>query len=144
MDNPNRLQLKNVGDFEEGGGGCSGVESGWKIKVTNPQNTLIEVVYNMKMCHESDAKNWTNLSHIGSFTLSAGGSRVVEVEGNGSGTHVAFSYVSGNTRYITYANKLDTRRNRIIPGASNSSFHRYTRNGMETVSYTHLRAHETL
>lgn len=131
LDNPNRLQLKNVGDFEEGGGGCSGVESGWKIKVTNPQNTLIEVVYNMKMCHESDAKNWTNLSHIGSFTLSAGGSRVVEVEGNGSGTHVAFSYVSGNTRYITYANKLDTRRNRIIPGASNSSFHRYTRNGME-------------
>lgn len=132
LGNPDRLELKNKGRFIKGGG-CTGTSPGWTIEVTNNSNSSITVVYNMMMCLEGDAKAWTGLKHIDYFDLPAGASKTVDVEENGFATTVAFSYVSSSNRYITYANELNSSRNRIIPDKSDVKVQSYTQNGM-TVS----------
>lgn len=113
---PNRLGLRNMGWLDG---------SGWQIQVTNPRDTEIRVVYNTKMCYGGDAEEWTGLSDIAYFDLPARASRVVSVQGNASATHVAFSFVSGNTRYITYANELDEDTFWLTPRVSTATYNRY-------------------
>lgn len=121
---PNWIEVRNMGHFAIGGG-CNGNISGWNIEVTNNSNTTMRVVYNKRMCNEGDAKEWTGLSDIDSFDLTAGTSFVVKVEENGFATHIAFSYVVGNNRSITYANELDSKRNMINPQVSNTNYKTY-------------------
>ena len=112
-----RIELRNMGHFDVGGG-CNGNSAGWTIKVSNNSNSKINVIYNTKMCFENDAINWTGLGDIDYFDLQAGESKIVEVESNGFATHVAFSYVVGNKRYVTYANEFDSSNNMINPNLS--------------------------
>lgn len=112
-----RIELRNMGHFDVGGG-CNGNSAGWTIKVSNNSNSKINVIYNTKMCFENDAINWTGLGDIDYFDLQAGESKIVEVESNGFATHVAFSYVAGNKRYVTYANEFDSSNNMINPNLS--------------------------
>jgi hypothetical protein len=60
------------------------------------------------MCNEGDAKNWTNLSNVKSFTLAAGATKQLSVSTNFFATCVAFSYYSNGKRVISYANGLNT------------------------------------
>lgn len=82
--------------------------SAWKINVKNPFDESITVYYNGKMCFDDDAKKWTGLSDIKSVTLSAGQTKQVTVNENFFATAVAFSYVNGGKRLVTYANGLTT------------------------------------
>lgn len=80
----------------------------WTIKVTNPTDSAVDVVYNTKMCNGNDAKNWEGLVNIETFNLVAHGSKTVTVSENVFATHIAFSYIEGSTRYITYSDQLNT------------------------------------
>ncbi len=113
---PNRLGLQNMGWLDG---------SGWQIQVTNPRDTEIRVVYNKRMCYGGDGEKWTGLSDIAYFDLPARSSRIVSVDGNRTATHVAFSFVSGNTRYITYANELDEDTYWLNPKVSTATYNRY-------------------
>lgn len=92
------LSLRNLGK-EDGK---------WKIKVTNPQSFSIRVYYNEKMCNESDAKNWSNLSDIESISISAKSFEYVLISSNWFATSIVFSYYSNGARLITYAKGLST------------------------------------
>lgn len=124
---PNRLILKNV-NSDPGGSGCTGGSGSWYIEVTNPLSRSIRVIYNTRMCFGGDAEEWKGLKHIDYFELPAGASKTVEVSEYNTATHVAFSYTSGSIRYITYANKLSTSRNRIIPGTSTAIYNSFSKN----------------
>ena len=89
----------------------------------------MKVIYNTRMCFEGDAKAWTGLHDIDYLTLPAGASKTVEILENGTATHVAFSFISGGTRYITYANKLDNY-NWLNPDISTITYHSYTQKNM--------------
>lgn len=80
----------------------------WTIKLTNPTDSAVDVIYNSKMCTEADAKEWKNLVDIEVVTLSAGASRNVVITERLFATHIAFSYIDGDTRYVTYSNELNT------------------------------------
>ena len=81
-------------------------KNGWDVKVLNPTDCEREIVYNEKMAFSDDAKNWKNLSHIKYFSLGSGESKIVHVDGNGTATDIAFSYITNDTRYITFSNEL--------------------------------------
>ena len=75
-------------------------------------DSLSLTCYNTKMCFEDDAKNWTGLNDPGEVeTISAYGSKSVDVSENWFATCVAFSFQRNGKRYITYAYDL----NKIIP-----------------------------
>ncbi len=80
----------------------------WTIKLTNPTDSAVEVIYNSKMCTEADAKEWKNLVDIEVVALPAGTSRNVVITERLFATHIAFSYIDGDTRYVTYSNELNT------------------------------------
>ena len=80
----------------------------WTIKVTNPTDSSVDVIYNTRMCFGDDAKNWKGLINIETFKLSAHSSKNVTVSEYGLATHIAFSYIDGNTRYNTYSDQLNT------------------------------------
>ena len=92
----------------------------WTIRLTNPTSSTKEVIYNSKMCTESDAKTWNNLTDIETVTIAAGGARNIIITERLLATHIAFSYIDGNTRYITYSDKLNTN------GTLNSGFAKIT------------------
>ena len=85
-----------------------GYSNGWKIKIYNRLSSSITVYYNSKMCSESDARNWSGLRHIKSFTLSPGASVEKTIEEYLFATSVTFSYVRNGERIITYANGLNS------------------------------------
>lgn len=85
-----------------------GYSNGWKIKITNPLSISITVYYNSKMCNETDAKNWSGLNDIKSFTLAAGASVEKTIQGNLFATSITFSYIRNGERLITYANGLNS------------------------------------
>lgn len=51
----------------------------WTIKVTNPTDSAVDVIYNTKMCFGDDAKKWEGLIDIETFKLSAHSSKNVTV-----------------------------------------------------------------
>ena len=78
----------------------------WQIKVRNVHSETREYAYNEKMCFFDDAKNWTGLTDISTFTLEPGETKIVNIESNGTATSIAISSILGNTRYIEYADNL--------------------------------------
>ena len=82
--------------------------STWTIRVVNDTGATRTVYYNSKMCFEDDAKTWTSLNDIKSIYLSSGSSATVQISTNWFATTVAFSYISGSNRYITYGLNLKT------------------------------------
>ena len=82
----------------------------WSLRLTNPTNAPVTVIYNYTMCTESDAKNWENLTNIQTTTVAANGVRLIEIAERLFATHIAFSYISGDTRYVTYSNELNTNK----------------------------------
>lgn len=91
------LRIQNLG----------GSLSSWKIKVTNYSSATERVIYNKKMSFGGDAQNWKGLTDIAYRNIPGnGGSIELNISGNAAATHIAFSRVSGNNRFITYANEL--------------------------------------
>lgn len=97
----NELTVLNTSVTEKTG-------TSWRIKVTNPSDSTVEAVYNAKMCFEGDATAWNSLTDIRYMNLSPGMSTTVTVSENAFATHIAFSYINGDKRYITYSDKLNT------------------------------------
>ncbi len=81
--------------------------STYSINVTNNTSQKQLVVYNKRMCNLEDARNWTNLTDIDYMYLNSGESRSINVSERGTATSVAFSYVTGSTRYISSAFQLN-------------------------------------
>lgn len=127
----NSLDLQNAAYYSKGPDCESGRSSGWKVEIKNCKRTEMRVIYNKRMCNENDAKNWTGLKDIGYIDIPAKGTKTVEIEEYGTATHVAFSYVSGSTRYISYATKLDKNINSFVSGMRTATVQSYTQNGME-------------
>lgn len=82
----------------------------WEVKISNPNSYAVQVTYNSKMCFESDAKNYTNLSDLVTITIPANSSVIVTINGNGTAgwitTCIDYRYDSYNQRRVTCANGL--------------------------------------
>ena len=96
----------------------------WSLRLTNPTNAPVTVIYNYTMCTESDAKNWENLTNIQTTTVAANGVRLIEIAERLFATHIAFSYISGDTRYVTYSNELNTNKT-LSSGCTKIAAHDY-------------------
>lgn len=96
-----RIGLQNIGYY-------SNESNGWNIEIKNYKTKDIRVVYNKKMCVESDAKNWSGLKDIGYVEIPAGGTKIVQIQENRTDTFIAISYIENDVRYITYADNLNT------------------------------------
>jgi len=78
------------------------------IRVRNNTGHATSIQYNSKMCFEDDAKNWTNLEDIETTSvIQSGSSTIIEIEENGTATHITMSYLYSNERKILYANNLN-------------------------------------
>lgn len=63
------------------------------------------------MCFESDAKNWTALGNNERIVVVEPHKyEDIQISENWFATHITLSYVSGSTRYITYANELNVNK----------------------------------
>lgn len=80
----------------------------WYIRVSNYTDDYIKFYYNSKMCYFNDAKNWLNLNDVSYASLGGKSSLVVQIKENWFATSIAISYIKDNTRYITYANNLNS------------------------------------
>ena len=82
----------------------------WDVKITNTNSFPVQITYNSKMCFESDAKNYTNLSDLVTIAIPANSSVTVRINGNGTAgwitTCVEYSVNSTNYKRITCANGL--------------------------------------
>lgn len=87
------------------------VGSTWSIYVENNSDKTIRFYYNTRMCYKDDAAYWTHLYDVESDTLNSGEGRYVTIYENGFATSVAFSWIDGNRRLITYADNLDENSN---------------------------------
>lgn len=93
------------------------------IKVTNTTSKGIYVEYNEFMCYGDDAENWSALGHLKTIYLgtsentASSSSKTKEVMVYNfpiTATHVTFSYISGETRYITCADHIDGKNLSLI------------------------------
>lgn len=100
------LQLELVGEGKDY----------YLIRVTNTTSKGINVEYNEFMCYEDDAKNWSALGHLKTFYLGTSENTASSLSKTKdimvynfpiTSTHITFSYINGDTRYITYADHLD-------------------------------------
>lgn len=83
----------------------------WNIRIKNLTNYNITVYYNSKMCYENDAKNWTSLGNNElNVLVEPYETEDIQISENWFATHIAISYISGNTRYITYASELNANK----------------------------------
>lgn len=96
----------NYDPLELGVSGKSG--SKWSISITNNSSHIRTVSFNQKMCNFFDAKNWTNLSDVSSFTISPYKSTMVNISTNWFATSIAACYYYNNKQVITYANELNS------------------------------------
>jgi hypothetical protein len=82
----------------------------WDVKITNPNSYAVQVTYNSKMCFESDANNYTNLSDLVTIVIPANSSTTVRINGNGTAgwitTCIDYTYGGSNYRRVTCANGL--------------------------------------
>lgn len=82
----------------------------WVLKLANETDKTGNFIYNQKMCHENDAKNWTGLTDICvTYPLKVNQYAIIEIEENGTATHIAISYINkaDNKRKIFYASCLN-------------------------------------
>lgn len=78
----------------------------WTIRVRNLGDESITFYYNTKMCNLSDAQNWTNLNDIRSKSLNSNAYVDVTINQNYFANSIAFSYMNGDARYISYGSNL--------------------------------------
>ena len=82
----------------------------WKVQITNPNLYPVQVTYNSKMCFESDAKNYTNLSNLTTIYVSSGSTETVQINGNGTAGWITacieYSINSSKYRRVTCGNGL--------------------------------------
>ena len=82
--------------------------STWTIEVKNPNSTKVDFIYNKKMCHFDDAKNWTNLTDVSYGTVLGNSTTIVSISENLFATSVSFSFFSGSYKYMIFGDGLDT------------------------------------
>lgn len=84
------------------------VTTGWDIKITNPNDFAITVIYNAKMCFGGDATNYDNLSDLVTVTIAANSSKTVYIASNGTAGYVTakIQYNYNDNYSITYGNSL--------------------------------------
>lgn len=126
-----RIGLQNMGYFSEGGGCNGSFKSGWNIQLRNYQTENMYVMYNKTMCYEHDAKNWSGLTDIDFIEIPAGDSKIVEIGLNGEANCVAFSFVSGNIRHITYADGLNSNFKSLVPHMTRVGVRAYEHHGIK-------------
>ena len=83
----------------------------WLIQLTNNTGERKGFEYFPKMCNEAIAKGWNYLGSNNSSNpcyLNSGASSCIYISENGTKGYIAISYLSGNSRYIFYANGLST------------------------------------
>lgn len=104
--------------------------SKWLIELTNNTGSARAFYYNKKMCFENDAKDWTGISDVAQTDIIKNGKSVIlEIEEYGTATDIAISYIKGSTRYIFYADNLNTACTLSSYG-NTKSYNSYTKNGM--------------
>lgn len=88
--------------------GAIGGAGTWEVDITNNGDEAIELIYNEKMCFEDNARIWSSLTDIviPSTKIPAGGTKRVTIQKNAAATHMAFSYIKGSTRYVTFADEI--------------------------------------
>ena len=96
--------------------GLSKSGSRWTVTIKNRTICKLDVEYNSKMCNFNDAKNWTGLSDKKHVSISPLGTASVTISENWFATSITMSHVYQGSRYITYANNLN----------SNGTFSSYT------------------
>lgn len=83
---------------------------GWQVELINGNSYEVNAAYNTKMCFQSDAAEFSDLSDIETVQIPANGSETVTVSGNGTAGYVVasvgYSLNGNNYRRITYANGL--------------------------------------
>ena len=75
-----------------------------------------EVYYNSLMCFDNDAKGWTSQLKNwknNKVTIYYNDYKDVVISENWFATTIAISYVARNTRYITYANGLQSNSQQL-------------------------------
>ncbi len=103
----------------------------WKIKLTNNTGSARSFYYNKKMCNFGDAQNWTGLSDIAQTEVIANGASVeFEITENGTATSIAISYISGETRYIFYADDLNVAGT-LKDYGNTKKYNNYTQHGIQ-------------
>ncbi len=92
---------------------CKGrYQNKWVLWVYNFTSTPRTIIYNSKMCFESDAENWSNLNDIDTTPVSIYNFTTIYIQDNFFAGAVAMSYLettySFQERKITYGNQLTT------------------------------------
>lgn len=103
----------------------------WTLKLTNKTGVKRSFEYNQNMCFDGDAQSWSGLTHIAiTKELESGESTILEINEYGTATSIGISYTNGSTRYIFYANNLNT--NGTMSSYSHSkAFYIYSQNGIK-------------
>lgn len=79
----------------------------WTIYVENNSDEDITFYYNTMMCFSGDAEKWESLRNIKVGRLLVGQGKYVTIYENWFATSVAFSWIDGDERLITYGDNLD-------------------------------------
>lgn len=84
----------------------------WIVNIRNTSEIQQKVAYNRKMCFSNDAKTWSNLNDISTFTLSPYSSRDVNVSENFFATSIVAALITEHgSKAITYADNLKKSNN---------------------------------
>lgn len=76
----------------------------WLIKIRNTYGETKTVQYNTKMCFENDAKNWSGLNDVSTFSLAPGQEKTVSITENFMADSIAIRFWGTK---IIYANQLN-------------------------------------
>ena len=103
----------------------------WTFKLTNNTGSVRSFDYNQMMCFEGDAQNWNGLTNIATtISLANGASTIIEIQEHAAATSIAISYTSGSSRYIFYANNLNTSGT-MTSYRSTRTYYSYSQHGMK-------------
>lgn len=81
--------------------------SQWLVQFKNDYGRNMRLDYCPTMCYEDDAKNWTGLKNVKSYSLSKNEVKFVYISENYFATHIAARFVNQNYEYRVYANELN-------------------------------------
>ena len=103
----------------------------WTLKLTNKTGIKRSFEYNQNMCFDGDAQSWSGLTHIAiTKELESGESTILEINEYGTATSIGISYTNGSTRYIFYANNLNTTGT-MSSYSYSKAFYIYSQNGIK-------------
>ena len=106
-------------------------EGQWIIKLTNNTGSTRSFYYNKMMCFAGDAQNWKGLYNVAKTkALKNGESTILFISEYLAATDIVISYTNGGTRYIFYADNLNTSGT-MKSYSSNKPFYTYTQSGIK-------------